>query len=77
VLVIDLKTSYLNTMPKRSKKSAPAKEQRWAIWRIRGTPAAFLGHVHASDEKTALEKAAEEFHVRPELRNKLMAQRTD
>jgi hypothetical protein len=77
VLVIDLKTTYLNAMPKRSKKSASAKEQQWAIWRLRGTPAAFLGHVYAPDEKTPLEKAAEEFHVQPELRNKLMAQRTD
>jgi hypothetical protein len=64
-------------MTTRRKKSTSTKDHRWSITRITGTPAAFLGHVYAPDEKTALQRAAEEFQVQPGLRNRLVAQRED
>jgi hypothetical protein len=49
------------------------QERRWRISRLKGTPAAVLGHVNAPDEKTALERAAAEFKVPPALRDRLVA----
>ena len=62
-------------MSVRKKSSSSAKEIRWRITRLKGTPAAFLGFVYAADEKTALDKAIAEFRVGPELANRLIARR--
>jgi hypothetical protein len=52
-----------------------AKQPTWSIYHIKGTPAAFLGHVEAPDEETAIKRAIEEFQIRPELQKRLLAQR--
>jgi hypothetical protein len=48
---------------------------RWAIYRLKGTPAALLGHVEAPDAETAIEKAIDEFAIEPALHKRLLAQR--
>jgi hypothetical protein len=76
-LVFGPRAPYTYDMSKRSNRARPAEktEHRWRISRIRGTPAALLGHVYAPDQKTALQKAAEQFQVRPELVDRLVARR--
>jgi hypothetical protein len=54
---------------------AAAKHPTWSIYHIKGTPAAFLGHVEAPDEEAAIKRAIEEFEIRPELQKRLLAQR--
>jgi 1,2-phenylacetyl-CoA epoxidase PaaB subunit len=50
---------------------------RWNVYRLRGTPAQFIGTVEAPDEATAIEKAIEEFHITdPAMQKRLIAQRT-
>lgn len=39
----------------------------WAIYRLKGTPAAPLGHVEGPDEETAIKKAIDEFQIEPAL----------
>jgi len=54
----------------------PKKEKvlkSWHISRMRGAGLIVLGVVHAPDEATALDFAAEQFGIRPELRNRLVA----
>jgi hypothetical protein len=54
------------------------KQHTWHIYRIRGTPAQFLGSVTAPNEKRALEEAAKEFNItNPEQQKRLMAVRED
>jgi 1,2-phenylacetyl-CoA epoxidase PaaB subunit len=58
-------------MPKK-----PTKQYRWSIYRIKGTPAAFLGTVEAPDEDGAIKKAIENFEIRElEKQNRLVARR--
>jgi hypothetical protein len=53
-----------------------ATEHRWKIYRIRGTPAAFIGAVVAADEKAAINAAIEEFGIDdPAQQKRLLAQR--
>ena len=48
----------------------------WRITGIKGSPAAYVGHVRASDEKEAIRKAIQEFQItNPEDRKRLVAQR--
>ena len=55
-----------------------ATEYRWKIYRLRGTPAAFIGSVTATDEKAALMAAIEEFGIHdPQQQKRLLAQRQD
>jgi hypothetical protein len=55
-----------------------ATEHRWKIYRLRGTPAAFIGSVNAPDEKAALMAAVEEFRIDdPQQQRRLIAQRQD
>jgi hypothetical protein len=49
----------------------------WAIYRLRGSPAAMLGIVYATDEQTAIAKAIEEFEIEPRYQGRLIAQRRD
>jgi hypothetical protein len=58
----------------------PTKQQThsWAVYHIKGTPAAFLGIVYDQpDDAAAIKKAIEEFKVPENQRNRLMAQRRD
>jgi hypothetical protein len=55
--------------------AAPAKMYRWAIYRLKGTPAALLGHVEAPDAEAAIKKAIDEFAIEPALHKRLLAQR--
>jgi len=61
-------------MSKRSSSVQP-QEFRWRITRIKWSPATFLSYVQALDEKTANERVAAEFQVRPELVDRLVARR--
>jgi hypothetical protein len=55
-----------------------ATEYRWKVYRLRGTPAAFLGSVSATDEKAAIQAAIEEFGIGdPAQQKRLLAQRED
>jgi hypothetical protein len=60
-----------------AKRSTKQQNHSWVIYRIGGTPAAFLGIVEAPDKQTAIKKAIEEFKVPENQRNRLMAQRRD
>jgi 1,2-phenylacetyl-CoA epoxidase PaaB subunit len=60
-----------------AKRPTEQPNHSWSIYRLRGTPAAFVGLVHAPDEKAALEKAIEEFGVPENQRNRLIARRRD
>jgi len=63
---------------KRKQVAPPApaaKEPTWSIYHIKGTPAAFLGHVEAPDEEAAIKLAIQEFQIRPELQKRLLARR--
>jgi hypothetical protein len=61
---------------KRPRKSSPEKRYRWSIYRLRGTPAAFLGSVDAADEKSAIKAAIEQFAIDdPHQQKRLIAQR--
>jgi hypothetical protein len=56
--------------------AAEQKQYKWLIYRLKGTPAALLGHVEAPDEETAIKKAIEEFGItNPQLQKRLLAQR--
>jgi hypothetical protein len=58
------------------RSSSPEKTYRWNIYRLRGTPAAFLGSVDAADEKAAIEAAIEQFGIDdPYVQRRLIAQR--
>jgi hypothetical protein len=52
------------------------KEYHWNVYRLRGTPARFVGIVEAPDEATAIKKAIEEFKITdPAMQKRLLAQR--
>jgi hypothetical protein len=54
--------------PEQAAPPPPAAEQpTWNIHHIKGTPAAFLGHVEAPDEEAAIKRAIEEFEISPAL----------
>jgi hypothetical protein len=53
-----------------------ATEYRWKIYRLRGTPATFIGAVVAVDEKAAVNAAIKEFEIDdPAQQKRLLAQR--
>ena len=47
-----------------TKKLPPKEMYRWDIYRIRGTPAAFIGIVEAPDEEAAIQAAIREFRIK-------------
>ena len=55
--------------------AAPPKLHSWAIYRLKGTPAALLGHVEAPDADTAIRKAIDEFKVDPAFHKRLLVRR--
>jgi hypothetical protein len=68
---------HMSRSPKKQASEATTpKQHRWAIYRLKGTPAALLGDVQAPDEETAIERAIEEFGItNPQLQKRLFAQR--
>jgi 1,2-phenylacetyl-CoA epoxidase PaaB subunit len=48
------------------------KQLAWEVLRLKGSPAAFVGLVHAPDEKSALKVAIKELSIRPEDRDRLL-----
>jgi hypothetical protein len=58
-----------------SEVGSPARVYSWAIYRIKGTPAALIGHVGAPDAETAIKKAIGEFAIEPAFHKRLLAQR--
>jgi hypothetical protein len=54
----------------------PKNEFSWDIYRLRGTPAVYIGSVDATDENAAIKKAIEEFRTTDaEQQKRLVAQR--
>jgi len=54
----------------------PTKLATWAIVRIKGTPAAVIGHVKAADAASAIEEAIKRFGIsEPEQQRRLAARR--
>jgi 1,2-phenylacetyl-CoA epoxidase PaaB subunit len=51
------------------------KLYRWEVFRLKGSPAAFIGLVHAPDEKSAQKAAAKEFNISPEHQKRLLIRR--
>jgi hypothetical protein len=52
----------------------PPRTRAWAISRIKGTPAAVLGHVDARDADSAIKEAIKKFEViDPEQQQRLAA----
>jgi hypothetical protein len=47
----------------------------WAIYRLKGTPAALLGHVDAPDAETAIKEAIDYFAIEPAYHKRLLAKR--
>jgi hypothetical protein len=60
---------------KPSAEAAAPRMHSWAIYRLKGTPAALLGHVEAPDAETAIRKAIDEFNIEPAFHNRLRAWR--
>jgi hypothetical protein len=58
-----------------AENAAPPKMRSWAIYRLKGTPAALFGHVEAPDAETAIKKGIEEFKIDPAFHKRLIAQR--
>ena len=63
-----------------AKRPTTTKQQNhsWAIYRLRGTPAQFIGIVFDQpDEQSAIKHAIEEFKVPENLGDRLIARRRD
>jgi hypothetical protein len=54
----------------------PAVEPSSNIYRIKCTPAVYLGRVRAVDDAQAITAAIEQFKIGEQPRNRLIAQRT-
>ncbi len=59
-------------MPKKSKQKKPIQ---WKVYRLTASPAAFVGIVHAPDEKAALKAAVKEFAITPQDQDRLLIRR--
>jgi len=52
------------------------KQLPWAVLRLKGSPAAFVGLVYAADEKSARKTAIKELKIKPEDRDRLLIRKT-
>lgn len=59
-------------MPKKPKQ----EKVRWTIYRLKGSPAAYVGSVMAKDEDEAIRKAIKEYDVPRPFQGRLMARRS-
>jgi 1,2-phenylacetyl-CoA epoxidase PaaB subunit len=50
---------------RKSKKPARREQPAWEVYRLKSSPAAFLGIVYAEDEESALAAAIEQHGIRP------------
>ena len=57
------------------KKPMQKKVVEWKVYRLKGSPAAFIGIVYAPDEKAALKAAVKEFKITPEQQDRLLVRR--
>jgi len=58
---------YINGMAKN-------KLRRWEVYRLKGASGAFVGSVHASDERGAVKEAIKQFEVKnPDHQKRLYA----
>ena len=55
----------------RKSKKLPGGE--WEVYRLKSSPAAFLGIVYAEDEESALAAAIEQHGIRPADQKRLIA----
>jgi hypothetical protein len=61
-----------------AKRTSQQQNHSWSIYRLRGTPAQLIGIIHEqADERSAIEKAIEEFKIPEGQRNRLIARRLD
>jgi hypothetical protein len=58
---------------RKSKKPARREPPAWEVYRLKSSPAAFLGIVYAENEESALAAAIKEHNVRPFDRKRLGA----
>jgi hypothetical protein len=57
-------------------KESTTKLPTWAIVRLKGTPAAIIGHVEAPDADSAIKEAIRRFNITdPEQQRRLAARR--
>jgi hypothetical protein len=62
--------------PKKAAAEPAGKQYHWAIYKLKGTPAALLGHVEAPDEESVIKRAIEDFGItEPADGKKLLARR--
>jgi hypothetical protein len=59
----------------RDRRRRPRREPAWEVIRFKGSPAAFLGVVYASDEKAALKAAIDQLNIPPSQRDQLLIRR--
>lgn len=54
--------------PKKPRQPPP----QWEVYRLKGSPAAFIGVVYARDKESARVAAIEEHNIRPADQNRLL-----
>jgi hypothetical protein len=57
------------------KKSIQKKLIQWKVYRLKRSPAAFIGVVYAPDETAALKAAIKEFAITPDQQDRLLIRR--
>jgi 1,2-phenylacetyl-CoA epoxidase PaaB subunit len=58
---------------RKSKKPPRREPPAWEVYRLKSSPAAFLGIVYAEDEESALAAAIEQHGIRPADQKRLIA----
>jgi hypothetical protein len=58
---------------RKSKKSVRREPPAWEVYRLKSSPASFLGIVYAEDEQGALAAAIEQHDIRPADQKRLIA----
>jgi hypothetical protein len=58
---------------RKPKRPARREPPAWEVYRLKGSPAAFVGLVYAEDEEAALEVAIREHNIWPADQKRLFA----